>query len=70
MRNTNVAAAIRAEIARQNRKTSEVARAAGKPQTWLWWRTNEVTAITVDDLQAIADALGVDVIELIARDAA
>lgn len=65
MRNTTVAAAIRAEIGRQNKTASRVARDADKTQTWMWRRLNEQTAITVDDLELIATTLGVPAVALL-----
>ena len=65
MRNTRVAAAIRAEIGRQHKTASGVARDADKTQTWMWRRLNEQTAITVDDLELIAAALNVPAVDLL-----
>lgn len=60
-----VAEEIRAALARRRMSASALARALGKSQTYVWRRLSGETAFDTDDLEAIAGALRVPVVELL-----
>lgn len=62
-----VAEEIRALLARKRRSGRWLAAALGASQTWMSSRLTGATPIDLNDLQRIAEALEVDVVELIAR---
>lgn len=63
-----VTAAIRAELGRQNRNQSDLARQMDKPQQWVNSRLNDRRKLSVDDMAAFASALGVSISDLIPSD--
>jgi antitoxin component HigA of HigAB toxin-antitoxin module len=56
---SDVAAEIRAELGRQDRNKAWLAAELGVSEMWVGRRLGERTAITTDDLERIAGALGV-----------
>lgn len=58
--NQNVAAAIRAEMARKNVSNRALAAKVGRSQMWVSRRTTGTAAVSVNDAHEIADALGID----------
>lgn len=65
-----VTAAIRAELGRQNRNQSDLARAMHKPQQWVNSRLNDKRKLSVDDLDGIAAALDIPMASLLPSDKA
>jgi len=57
----HVAAALRAEMARQQIPAYRLAQIMGRDETWVGRRIREKSAITVDDLEGFAEALDVAV---------
>lgn len=57
--NAAVAAEIRAILARRGWKQSQLAQRLGVQEMWVSRRLRGINAITVDDLERIADALGI-----------
>lgn len=57
--NENVAAAIRAEMARQRVTTRALAAKLGRSQMWVSRRTTGQAAVAVADVHEIAEALGI-----------
>jgi transcriptional regulator with XRE-family HTH domain len=53
----HVAAAIRAELARRDWRFYQLAERLDVDETWVGRRLNRKSAITLDDLERIADAL-------------
>lgn len=64
-----VAEEIRAALARRRMSASALARKLGKSQTYVWRRLSGETAFDTDDLEAIAAALSVTVVDLLPPDA-
>jgi len=60
-----VATEIRVAMARADMRQAQLARAIGKTEQWLSVRLRGRQPITVNDLDLIAEALGVNVIDLI-----
>jgi transcriptional regulator with XRE-family HTH domain len=58
---------IRVWMARRRLNQSELAELLGEGQPWVSRRLGGRTPLTVDDLQRVADALGVDVLALLPR---
>jgi transcriptional regulator with XRE-family HTH domain len=63
-----VTAAIRAELGRQNRSQSQLARDMDKPQQWVNSRLNDRRKLSIDDMAAFAAALNVSISDLIPSD--
>lgn len=59
--NETVASNIRAELARVNSKPAELARLLGENEMWLSRRLGNKVAFSTNDVQQIADILGVSV---------
>ncbi|MET9313798.1 helix-turn-helix transcriptional regulator [Kribbella sp. NPDC003505] len=58
--NATVAATVRAEMARRNVTTRDLAAKLEKSAAWVSRRTTGAVPITPDDAHLIADALGVE----------
>jgi transcriptional regulator with XRE-family HTH domain len=63
--NAAVAAEIRAILARRRWRQTQLAERLGVHEMWVSRRLRGVNAITVDDLERIADALGMKPVELL-----
>ncbi len=55
-------------LARRRVTATELARKLGKSQTWIWRRLQGEVAFDLNDLEAIADALGVTPTDLLPPD--
>jgi transcriptional regulator with XRE-family HTH domain len=62
---TFVIGEIRAEIARKGITRTELADTIDRDRDWIFRRLNGTVGITMQDLQQIADGLGVDVRRLL-----
>lgn len=62
-----VAAEIRAVMGRQMVRQSQLARLLGENDTWMSMRLRGLVPINLNELERIADALGVDVVDLLPR---
>lgn len=60
-----VAEEVRVVMTRQCRSQTEVAKALGQPQQWLWRRLSGRTPFSVSEFIRIADFLGVEVTDLL-----
>lgn len=60
-----VLAELRAELGRQNINRVELARRLGVERNWVHYRFSGETPLRLDDLQRIADALGVSIAQLL-----
>lgn len=60
-----VAANVRAEVARQRLRQGALAVRLGRAPSWLSRRLSGDVAFRLDELEAIADVLGVPVIDLL-----
>lgn len=56
---------IRAEMARQRLTQRELAERLGSQQSWLSRRLTGGVALTLDDAELIAEALGVSLVQLV-----
>lgn len=63
----NVAAEVRAEMARQRRSQRSVADALGVSQTYIWRRLTGDVSFDIAELSAVADFLGVPMGQFIER---
>lgn len=63
-----VAEELRALLARRKVTPTELGRKLGRSQTWVWRRLEGEVAFDLNDLEAIADVLGVAVAELFPPD--
>ena len=63
-----VAEELRALLARRKVTPTELGRKLGRSQTWVWRRLEGEVAFDLNDLEVIADALGVAVAELFPPD--
>lgn len=61
-----VAAEVRAHLARRKISGRQLGRLLGESQTWVSRRLNADTPMDVDDLDRVAEALGMSPIELLA----
>lgn len=61
----SVAAEIRAELGRQGKNQTDLARKINRPQQWVQRRLSGATVISVPDLHTIAAGLGVSVSDLL-----
>jgi len=64
----HVASEIRATMGRLNVKRAELARRIGVEDSWVGKRLNGRTEISLTDLDRIATALGVGIVDLLPRD--
>jgi len=65
--NQTVAAEVRAEMARQRMSARELSRRSGLAQATLARKIRGDAELGLDDIDVIAEALGVDVVDLIPR---
>jgi transcriptional regulator with XRE-family HTH domain len=66
---SQVAAEIRAHLARRRMQQAELAGLVGEHPSWVSRRLGETRRITIDDLERIAQALGIGAVELLPRSA-
>lgn len=66
---SQVAAEIRARLARRRMQQAELAALVGEHPSWVSRRLSETRRITIDDLERIAKALGVGAVDLLPRSA-
>lgn len=64
------AAELRAELARQQISSRELARRVGETPTWVHRRVAGITEISIGDLDRFAKALGVSMADLMPRESA
>jgi len=62
-----VAAEVRAALGRLDLRQSDLARRMGRNEEWVSTRLKGPTVISVNDLEAFAAALGVEIVDLLPR---
>ena len=63
-----VAEEVRAQLARRRMSASKLGKELGVSQTYVWRRLTGETALDLNDLEAIAGVLGVEVADLLPAD--
>lgn len=63
-----IAEEVRALMGRRRMRDGELARVIGRSHTYMYRRLSGETAFDADDLEMIARALGVNVVDLLPRD--
>ncbi len=66
-RSEQVAAEVRAELARNRQGAAELARHMDAPKTSIWRKVSGKSAFTLDELDQVASFFGITMTDLIAR---